>query len=299
MKSARGLYLLVVDLGLGMPISLWGRFGRKGTASVSVATAKAERDIFETWAVASLARARGAVQVGVGRTAYDSGQGRARLRHMGRRFCAEGGGSSWVTGTYDPELDLVYWGIGNPSPWNPRTRKGDNLYTNSVIAIRPSWGKWSGTSRQHPTIPSTTMGADARDRNGQCRWNSSQSHYSSQPKRLFLDHATNFPSGGLLSIRGTWRARPGRRASSSSRMTAISLTTLRRPCGAITPNSARCARTAFTNIVRWRTSRSRPRCSSTAACCSAVLAGTKRIVGRETASQIASASAASFLFRLM
>ena len=52
-----------------------------------------------------------------------------------------GGGSSWVTGTYDPELDLVYWGIGNPSPWNPRARKGDNLYTNSVIAIRPSSGQ--------------------------------------------------------------------------------------------------------------------------------------------------------------
>jgi alcohol dehydrogenase (cytochrome c) len=52
-----------------------------------------------------------------------------------------GGGSSWVTGTYDAELDLVYWGIGNPSPWNPRARKGDNLYTNCVIAIRPSTGK--------------------------------------------------------------------------------------------------------------------------------------------------------------
>ena len=52
-----------------------------------------------------------------------------------------GGGSSWVTGTYDPELDLVYWGIGNPSPWNPRARKGDNLYTNSIFAIRPKTGE--------------------------------------------------------------------------------------------------------------------------------------------------------------
>jgi alcohol dehydrogenase (cytochrome c) len=41
-----------------------------------------------------------------------------------------GGGSSWVTGSYDPELDLVYWGIGNPAPWNARARKGDNLFTN-------------------------------------------------------------------------------------------------------------------------------------------------------------------------
>jgi len=52
-----------------------------------------------------------------------------------------GGGSSWVTGTYDPELDLVYWGIGNPSPWNPRARKGDNLFTNAIFAIRPKTGE--------------------------------------------------------------------------------------------------------------------------------------------------------------
>src|SRR5215468_2401959 len=71
----------------------------------------------------------------------------------------------------------------------------------------------------------------------------------------------------------------GSRASPSSRTMAISLPTLRKPCGAITPNSARCPRKAFTRPVRWRTSRSRPRCSSTAACWSAVLIGTKRIGG--------------------
>ena len=52
-----------------------------------------------------------------------------------------GGGSSWVTGTYDPDLDLVYWGVGNPAPWNPRARKGDNLFTNSVFALRPETGE--------------------------------------------------------------------------------------------------------------------------------------------------------------
>jgi alcohol dehydrogenase (cytochrome c) len=52
-----------------------------------------------------------------------------------------GGGSSWVTGSYDPELDLVYWGIGNPSPWNPRARAGDNLFTNAVFAVRPKTGE--------------------------------------------------------------------------------------------------------------------------------------------------------------
>ena len=52
-----------------------------------------------------------------------------------------GGGSSWVTGSYDPELDLVYWGIGNPAPWNARARKGDNLFTNSIFAVRPKTGE--------------------------------------------------------------------------------------------------------------------------------------------------------------
>lgn len=53
-----------------------------------------------------------------------------------------GGGSAWVTGTYDPELNLLYWGIGNPSPdFNGEVRKGDNLYTNCVIALNPDTGE--------------------------------------------------------------------------------------------------------------------------------------------------------------
>src|SRR5262245_18685501 len=48
-----------------------------------------------------------------------------------------GGGSSWITGSYDPELDLTYWGIGNPAPWASQSRPGDNLYTSSVLALRP------------------------------------------------------------------------------------------------------------------------------------------------------------------
>ncbi len=52
-----------------------------------------------------------------------------------------GGGSSWITGSYDPELDLMYWGIGNPAPWASQTRDGDNLYTSSVLAMRPKTGE--------------------------------------------------------------------------------------------------------------------------------------------------------------
>ena len=52
-----------------------------------------------------------------------------------------GGGSTWITGSYDPDLDLVYWGIGNAGPWNPANRPGDNLYTASVLALRPKTGE--------------------------------------------------------------------------------------------------------------------------------------------------------------
>ena len=51
-----------------------------------------------------------------------------------------GGAPTWLTGTYDPELDLVYWGTGNGGPWNPATRGGDSLYIGSVLAIRPATG---------------------------------------------------------------------------------------------------------------------------------------------------------------
>jgi alcohol dehydrogenase (cytochrome c) len=53
-----------------------------------------------------------------------------------------GGGPTWVTGSYDPELDLVYWGVGNAEPYDPRPREAmDSLYTSSVIAIRPKTGE--------------------------------------------------------------------------------------------------------------------------------------------------------------
>ena len=52
-----------------------------------------------------------------------------------------GGGSTWITGSYDPELNTVYWGIGNPGPFNSAVRPGDNLYTCSVLALDPKTGK--------------------------------------------------------------------------------------------------------------------------------------------------------------
>ncbi len=56
-----------------------------------------------------------------------------------------GGGSVWTMGSFDPALNLVYFGVGNPGPdWNPAQRPGDNLYSDSVVALNPDTGqlKW-------------------------------------------------------------------------------------------------------------------------------------------------------------
>lgn len=54
----------------------------------------------------------------------------------------QGGGPTWRSGSYDPQLDLVYWGVGNAEPYDPRPRQGlDSLYTNSVLAFRPKTGQ--------------------------------------------------------------------------------------------------------------------------------------------------------------
>jgi alcohol dehydrogenase (cytochrome c) len=53
-----------------------------------------------------------------------------------------GGGATWRSGSYDPQLDLVYWGTGNAEPYDPRPRgELDSLYTSSVLAIRPKTGE--------------------------------------------------------------------------------------------------------------------------------------------------------------
>jgi len=56
-----------------------------------------------------------------------------------------GGAPAWMTGSFDPELNLVYWGTGNPGPdWNGEVREGDNLYSDCVLALDADTGeiKW-------------------------------------------------------------------------------------------------------------------------------------------------------------
>ncbi len=55
-----------------------------------------------------------------------------------------GGSPTWITGSYDPELDLIYWGTGNPGPdYNGDVRGGDNLYADSVLALDGDTGEMS------------------------------------------------------------------------------------------------------------------------------------------------------------
>ena len=72
-----------------------------------------------------------------------------RARRAGQRDLGQdsdiwkkGGGATWVTGTYDPELNTLYWTTGNPGPdYNGDVRPGDNLYTCCVLALDPDTGK--------------------------------------------------------------------------------------------------------------------------------------------------------------
>ena len=86
-----------------------------------------------------------------------------------------GGGSTWTTGSYDSELNLVFWGTGNAGPdYNGEAREGDNLYTASIVALDGDTGKlrwhyqftphdvWDWDSTQVPVLADVTMGGALR-----------------------------------------------------------------------------------------------------------------------------------------
>jgi alcohol dehydrogenase (cytochrome c) len=71
-----------------------------------------------------------------------AGEGEAGSESWHGDAWKRGGGSTWVTGTYDPKLNLIYWGTGNPGPdLDGDVRPGDNLYTCSLVAIDADTGK--------------------------------------------------------------------------------------------------------------------------------------------------------------
>jgi|TARA_Y100000310_G_scaffold321786_1_gene379922 alcohol dehydrogenase (cytochrome c) len=87
--------------------------------------------------------------------AYDIGDGHRVWRHSTLPSAGQpgaetwagdsylrGGSPAWTTGAYDPEADVLYWTTGNPAPdWNGDARAGDNLYSNSLLAVNPNTGE--------------------------------------------------------------------------------------------------------------------------------------------------------------
>ena len=86
-----------------------------------------------------------------------------------------GGGSTWTTGSYDPELNLIFWGTGNAGPdYNGDLREGDNLYTASIVALDGDTGRlrwhyqftphdvWDWDSTQVPVLADVTIGGQPR-----------------------------------------------------------------------------------------------------------------------------------------
>ena len=109
---------------------------------------------------------------------------------------ARGGGGTWMTGSYDPELNLLYWGTGNPNPdyWG-HGRLGDNLYTNSLVAIDADTGrlKWHYQFTPHDThdwdsnhVPVLGDGHDRRRR--------SQGRHGREPQRVLLRRSIARPA---------------------------------------------------------------------------------------------------------
>ncbi len=73
---------------------------------------------------------------------------------QGTDAISHGGGMTWMTGTYDPDLNQLYWGTGNPNPvLNGDIRKGDDLYTCSIVSLNPDTGKmnWHFQPSPHDT----------------------------------------------------------------------------------------------------------------------------------------------------
>jgi alcohol dehydrogenase (cytochrome c) len=70
------------------------------------------------------------------------GEGEKNVETWSGDSYKSGGGGTWMSGSYDPELNLIYWGVGNPYPdHDGDAREGDNLYTNCVVALEAGTGK--------------------------------------------------------------------------------------------------------------------------------------------------------------
>ena len=78
------------------------------------------------------------------RTYTIPGKGEPGYESWPEGMTEHGGAPVWLTGTYDPETNLTYWGTGNAGPWTAELRPGDNLYSSSVLALNASTGEIKG-----------------------------------------------------------------------------------------------------------------------------------------------------------
>ena len=99
-----------------------------------------------------------------------------------------GGGSIWVTGTYDPEQNLVFYGTGNPGPdYFSAVREGDNLYTASVVALDADTGKIKWHFQFTPHDVHDWDSTQVPDPGRSHHWRATaQDAAVCQPQRLFL-----------------------------------------------------------------------------------------------------------------
>lgn len=108
-------------------------------------------------------------------TAGPGDKGHSSWRGSDEKAWEHGGGSTWTTGSYDPEQNLVFWGTGNASPdYNGDAREGDNLYTASIVALDGDTGQlrwhyqftphdvWDWDATQVPVLADVTIGGQPR-----------------------------------------------------------------------------------------------------------------------------------------
>ena len=119
-----------------------------------------------------------------------------------------GSATTWVTGAYDPETNTVYWGTGNPGPdWNGDVRKGDNLYSDCVIALDPDTGakKWhfqytphdvnDWDSTQTPILAEAIPAEQVALAGGRVWMSNPLDAFSHRNQRLYLDWLAGTAAG--------------------------------------------------------------------------------------------------------
>jgi alcohol dehydrogenase (cytochrome c) len=121
-----------------------------------------------------------------------------------------GSASTWVTGSYDPDLNTIYWGTGNPGPdWNPDSRAGDNLYSCSVIALDADTGKLKWHFQFSPNDASDWDSAQVPVL-ANINWNGSERKVILWANRngffYILDRATGKFIRGNAFVHQTWAA---------------------------------------------------------------------------------------------